>query len=122
MKNQVAKRITQLRTELKFNLKKFSDESEITYSLLSKIESGAVQPSQKVIEIICRRWSVPEIWLQEGKGQFSFENKPKADPLMRLESKVDILVANVTYLLNAMGKDNAFKSAGDHSVSLLKAA
>lgn len=126
MKHSVNSRVRELRVNLKMNLKKFSDESEISYSLLSKIETESVLASENVIRTLSERWNVSEIWLRTGKGEFSFVNnpKPKFNPWENfavekldqhcnfLQRKVDELTSIISLLAQNSGKFNAPGSAG----------
>lgn len=48
---------------------KFADLLHLTQAYVSRICSGAKQPSDRTISDICRVFSVSEAWLREGEGE-----------------------------------------------------
>lgn len=73
MKGSINKRVRELRTALGLSQSEFANETEISFSLLSKIETTTESPSQKVIQKILRRWNVDVDWFLEGNGELKIE-------------------------------------------------
>jgi len=73
---QVAERIKELRELMGISQETFVQRLAVTRSHISKVETGAVTPSNQLIRSICREYEVREKWLREGKGQI--EKKPIA--------------------------------------------
>ena len=48
---------------------KFADLLHLTQAYVSRICSGAKQPSDRTISDICRVFGVSEAWLREGEGE-----------------------------------------------------
>lgn len=83
MKQTVNERVKLLRSSLKLSQIEFAIEIGVSASLLSKIEAGE-KPSQHTVDLICEKYSVPETWLNEGKGEMAFKKpvtkEPTSDP------------------------------------------
>lgn len=79
MKKTAAERVRELRKALKLSLEKFSNETDLSFSLLSKAETGVVPVTDDMIEKISKRWKCPVAWLSKGDGELSFEKSMKSD-------------------------------------------
>ena len=65
----IGQRVKELRTDLKLDQNRFSKRIQSSQSYLSGVESGNINPSKKVIELICNEFKVKRTWLVEGLGQ-----------------------------------------------------
>lgn len=72
--SQVAERIKEIRSIMDVSQKLFTERLGVSRSHISKIETGAVNPSNQLIKSICREYGIREKWLREGKGRI--EKKP----------------------------------------------
>lgn len=97
MKN-AEKRIRELRKALGMSLEKFSKETDISFSLLSKIETGVVNITPEVLKKIANRWQVNENWLFHGKGEMSFSEKmPPPELTLVNELKTEVTLWRTKY-------------------------
>lgn len=83
MKKLAPERVRELRKALKLSLEKFANETDLSFSLLSKAETGVVPVTDEMLEKISNRWKVPFNWLAKGEGDLSFEKSiklPDSDP------------------------------------------
>jgi transcriptional regulator with XRE-family HTH domain len=76
MENQQS-RIKSLRKSLKLNQTEFAKKLGITYSTISKIETGSQLTDQNV-KTICLTFGVSEQWLRTGEGEM-FVDKSQQD-------------------------------------------
>lgn len=62
-------RIKQIRTYLNLNMETFGKQLGVTCSAISRLEKGKVNPSNQIVNSICREYCVNEEWLRTGKGE-----------------------------------------------------
>lgn len=125
MKNNVNERIKAVRNALVMNQTEFAAAIESSVSLISKIESGDLEPSPKLLKRICENFGVPPDWLETGKGELKFEVVVKkiADPwkeeaYVQVQKERDYFKERYTKVIDAilsgnLGKLLALKSAGN---------
>lgn len=77
MEKAVGKRIKELRKALNLSQEKFALECELSTSLVSKAETNLIPVTLDMIEAICKRFEVPQDWLQSGKGKMTFVKTEK---------------------------------------------
>lgn len=68
-------RIKELRSALGLSQTEFAYQTGISHSLLTKIEAGDNQATNKVVAKIVDKWKVDEDWLTAGKGEMKYEKK-----------------------------------------------
>ena len=61
-------RIKSIRQRNKLSQEAFGERLGITKSSVSLLESGKNNPSEQTIMLICREFSVNEVWLRTGEG------------------------------------------------------
>lgn len=69
-------RIKQLRKDLKLTQESFSSKVGITRQYLSLLESGERDPSDLVLNAICREFGVRRVWLEQGEGPMYMDADP----------------------------------------------
>lgn len=76
MKNKLKmnEKIKLLRTALGLNQTEFAVKARISFSLLSKIETGDIRPSEKFLRSIIETWNV-ENWLLKDEGDLNINNE-----------------------------------------------
>ena len=62
-------RIKQLRKALDLTKQEFADRLHIERSTVSNYESGTRSLTNAMISLICREFSVSEVWLRSGEGE-----------------------------------------------------
>jgi len=69
----IGSRIEELLNTL--NLKKvhFADQLKIDQSYVTQLTNGRRKPSDRLIDTICIRFNVNEVWLRTGKGEMFIE-------------------------------------------------
>lgn len=75
MKTTINERLRELREALRLNPTQFAVELGVSSSLIQKIETGEKPVSSKVVSAILSKWSVSQVWLQDGKGEMTPEGK-----------------------------------------------
>lgn len=74
MKQQTAnQRLRIFRERAGLRQEAIAAELDISLSLVQKIEVGQKDLSDKMIDAICRRYSIPREWLVDGKGELSYK-------------------------------------------------
>ena len=68
-KNEIGERIKQVIAEQGITQAEFAQRLNISQSMVSKICSGAAEPSFRTISDICKTFGVDVIWLETGCGQ-----------------------------------------------------
>ena len=71
-------RIKALRKSLKLTQQEFADQIRIKRNTVATYEMGRSIPSDSAIALICKTFSVNEIWLRTGEGEM-FEELPEED-------------------------------------------
>lgn len=62
-------RIKEVRKHLGLSQQEFAERLSISRSNLGNIETGAISVTSRVIEAVCREYSVNEAWLRHGEGE-----------------------------------------------------
>jgi transcriptional regulator with XRE-family HTH domain len=62
-------RIKEVRKRLGLSQQEFAERLSISRSNLGNIETGAISVTSRVIESVCREYSVNEAWLRTGEGE-----------------------------------------------------
>lgn len=75
MKTNACERVKVARTKIALSQTEFAVALNSSVSLLTKIESGAVEPSYKFLKKIAEKYGIDYDWLQNGVGEFSFDRK-----------------------------------------------
>lgn len=126
MDKHIGKRIRELREATGFTPEKFANESEVSYSWLTKAEVGTsgFKLKDSYLQRIADRWECPLDWLKEGKGQMSFKiGEKKVDSIygqalyatiIAERDKWEAMTNRLMDVLErlSMGKYNAPGSAG----------
>ena len=66
-------RLKQLRKSLDLTQQEFADKIGSTQNLITNYESGRRNPSNSVINNICKTFNVSETWLRTGEGEMFLE-------------------------------------------------
>ncbi len=101
--SDIGKRIHSLRSMLKVSQKAFANSLKVDQPLISKVETGGMLPSDKLIELICNVYDLSEKWLRYGEG-------PMGDGLTSTEElgildialediRLDSLIKNLNLLM-----------------------
>lgn len=83
----VGSRIKALRKALDLTQQQFADRVGVKQSTIATYESERNVPSDAVISLICREFSVREAWLRTGEGEM-FARRARADELGALVSSL----------------------------------
>ena len=106
---EIGSRTKKVRRVLGLTQLKFADSLSIDRSHVSKIESGKAEPSNKLVELICKTFEVNKIWLLDGKGPMSWNEdftlkeleQFKSDPKSKLNTvNAGSLLLNIIESLN----------------------
>lgn len=62
-------RIKEIRKCIGLSQKEFGDKLGVSRDVVANIENNRVDPTQLVINMICREFNVNSLWLEEGKGE-----------------------------------------------------
>lgn len=68
-------RLKELRKAEKMTQQEFADKLGIKRSTISNYDIGRSKPSDSVISLICRTFSVSETWLRTGEGSMYTEDR-----------------------------------------------
>lgn len=125
MKNNVSERIKAVRNRLGMSQTEFAVDLDSSVSLISKIESGDIEPSPKLLKRVCDKFGVDSDWLGQGKGELSASTKIKDinvnpwkdEAYKQLKQERDYFKDRYTKAIDAilsgnLGKLLALKSAG----------
>ena len=78
-------RIKKVRKHFKLTMENFGERINLTKSMISLIESGKHQPTNRTISAICREFKIDEQWLRKGGNDgnilFQQDNKSLVDRL-----------------------------------------
>lgn len=80
-------RIKKLRKHLDLTQQEFADRLSVKRGAIANYEIGRNEPTDAVISLICREFSVREEWLREGTGEMFIE-LDKEDLLMEWAGRV----------------------------------
>lgn len=61
-------RLKLLRKSLKLNQTEFGDQIGATQAMITSYETGRVEPSSAMIELICTKFHISKEWLVDGTG------------------------------------------------------
>ena len=75
-------RISFLITKLKITKTEFANKIKVSQGFVSQLCSGAANPSERTIELICREFGCNEVWLRTGEGE-PFREMTKEEEIMR---------------------------------------
>lgn len=79
-------RIKSIRKKLAMTADDFSSKLAVSRTTITNIETGARQPSNQLINSICREFDVNEHWLRTGEGQM-FNELSREEELTRFFAK-----------------------------------
>lgn len=86
--NLLNKRIKKLRNELNLTQQEFANKIGITQNTYANYEIGRRNPSNSVINNICKTFNVNEDWLRYGQGQIFLESPN--DTLKKLKKEYNL--------------------------------
>ena len=66
---KISDRVRELRITKNLTQQEFADKLRIKRSTISNYDIGRSEPSESVISLICRTFSVSETWLRTGEGE-----------------------------------------------------
>lgn len=66
---KISDRVRELRIAKNLTQQEFADKLRIKRSTISNYDIGRSEPSESVISLICRTFSVSETWLRTGEGE-----------------------------------------------------
>ena len=66
---KISDRVRELRIAKNLTQQEFADKLRIKRSTISNYDIGRSEPSESVISLICRTFSVSETWLRTGDGE-----------------------------------------------------
>lgn len=129
MKKNVNERIRHVRSVLVMNQTEFAAAIETSVSLISKIESGDLEPSPKLLKKMCEKFGIDSEWLSDGKGELSInlsktpDNPWKEEAYTNLKSERDYFKEKYTKVIDAILSGNLGKLlALKEAVKMRKAA
>jgi transcriptional regulator with XRE-family HTH domain len=107
---QLNDRIKKIRKALGFSQMVFSKALGISRGHVSSVETGAAEPSEQLINLICATWGVNKEWLANDHGELKIKYKSnitiEEDLDMLLEDadelKYNFLINNLNLLLKTM--------------------
>jgi len=76
MENAINERLKTIRTTLKMNQRDFSKTIFLRQGSYARIEQGKIQINERIIELVCHKFSVNKAYLKEGKGKMFSGNPP----------------------------------------------
>ena len=71
---KISDRVRELRIAKNLTQQEFADALKIKRSTISNYDIGRSEPSESVISLICKTFSVSEVWLRTGEGEMFSEN------------------------------------------------
>jgi transcriptional regulator with XRE-family HTH domain len=77
MAETVNQRIKQIRESLEMSQREFSRMLPASNSFIAGIETGARDPNDRLIKLICAQFGVSDAWLRTGQGEMFAE--PQTD-------------------------------------------
>ena len=80
-------RVSLIRRKLNLTAKDFGNRLCVAQSTISSIETGIRQPSNQLINSICREFNVNETWLRTGEGEM-FNELSKEEQVTRFVAKL----------------------------------
>lgn len=102
-------RISFLISEKKVSKTEFAKSIKVSQGFVSQMCSGASNPSERTIELICQQYGCDEVWLRTGAGE-PFTPLSRSDELATIFEKVEIGTDEKSRLIRAMARipDEAF--------------
>lgn len=102
-------RIAFLIENKKVSKTEFAKSIKVSQGFVSQMCSGASNPSDRTIELICRQYGCDEIWLRTGVGE-PFTPLSRSDELAAIFEKVEVGTDEKSRLIRAMARmpDDAF--------------
>lgn len=76
-------RIREIRKNKGLTQAKFAEKLGIKQSYMAMIESGATEPTERIIKSICQEYAVNQDWLENGQGPM-FKTDIREDDIMQL--------------------------------------
>ena len=80
-------RIEELISILDITKTAFAEKIKVTQPYISKLIAGNGTPSDRLIEDICEKYNVNEVWLRSGKGEM-FEKIPEEDEYFKAVTQI----------------------------------
>lgn len=80
-------RLKELRKYFNLTQNEFGEKIGLSSSIISDIEKGRRNLTDRNITIICKEFNVDEVWLREGIGEM-FCTNPSEDKITRLTNKI----------------------------------
>jgi transcriptional regulator with XRE-family HTH domain len=74
--NKIHDRLKELRKHLKMSIREFSKEIYFSHSLYGQVEYGNREASDRIIQLICSRFSVSKEWILTGEGEMFNSSLP----------------------------------------------
>ena len=72
---KISDRVRELRIAKNLTQQEFADALKIKRSTISNYDIGRSEPSESVISLICKTFSVSETWLRTGEGSMYTEDR-----------------------------------------------
>lgn len=83
----IGERIRALRKHLNMNQNDLGNKIGLASNTITNYETGRRNPSNQVLELICREFNVSENWLRTGEGQM-FVELPIEDEFFKAASQI----------------------------------
>lgn len=93
--NTIAERIKYIRKEYHLNQIEFAERIGVTNAHISRMEKRKTIPSESLVKLICKEFSINEEWLKNG-----------TEPIYIDELDVDVKFTNATEIFNKTLKNN----------------
>ena len=77
------KRLKEVRKKAGLSQQEFSESINISESYLSKLENNARTVNDRIVQLVCLKYSVREEWLRAGKGEMFAAPEPPVEPTKR---------------------------------------
>jgi transcriptional regulator with XRE-family HTH domain len=111
MENTINERLKLIRTSLKMNQRDFSSKIFLTQPSYARIEKGLIQANERIIELVCHKFSVSKAFLKDGKKPMFSGKMPdvKLDSLNQIFNELnpilqDYLIVQAKELLKVQKK------------------
>jgi Predicted transcriptional regulators len=92
VKTKVNKRIRKLRRELDLTQQKFGEQIGVKGNTITNYETGLRNPTDAVINNICKTFNVNEEWLRTGEGDM-FVQQTMDDKILNNDNLINILTS-----------------------------
>lgn len=116
----INERISLVRKALGMNLRDFSEKIGVSFTSVSKIETGINNPSERTIRLICSVYNVNYRWLKDGIA--ADPDNPTDDDIFLTAVTDDDLVERVMFGENEFAKSvmREFAKLGDAQWRMLE--